>query len=405
MDAGGVYAQVSALLADYLEPLGMEAASGPLRVLRELTHGILFTQSVQLSNAARLWATDAGELLGAVQRMSAHLSDRTWDHREWAAAILAQQAQAVQADDLIALDSTELAKPYARHMEHVCTIRDASRPGDPLVNGYWCWGAYHWNPRHRTLAPLMVRPYSSTAPDFRSENDLICRWMWTLREALGGRGIWLVDRGADRPEILSALRFQPRWIVRLREDRRLVGPDGTARPAGVWADHALATRPERGHAVTLPVHLPPEDVRLYGTAMPLWLLVPTYSFLREGRRDRWVLLTRGLIDHHTGPRQTRRYYGLRWRAEDAKRLLGQLWHVERFQTRSWLALERMLWCVTLAGGFMAVLQRREPALSRCLQQEVLYHDKPYKLPGYRLARGLQALACRALDRVSMLQNA
>ncbi len=54
---------------------------------------------------------------------------------------------------------------------------------------------------------------------------------------------------------------------------------------------------------------------------------------------------------------------------------------------------------------MAFLQRREPALSRHRQQEALYHDKDYKRPGYRLARGLQAVACRALDRVSRLQNA
>jgi hypothetical protein len=405
MDAKEVYERVSALLAEYLEALGMGVANGPLRVMRELTTGILWTQSVQLSNAARVWADDAGELLGAVQRMSQHLADRTWDHREWAAAILARQARAVQPADLIPLDGTELAKPYARHLEHLCTVRDASRPGDPLVKGYWCWGAYHWSAHHRTLAPLMLRPYSSTAPDFRSENDLLCRWMWTLREALGGRGIWLLDRGGDRPEILSALRIQPRWIVRLREDRPLVGPDGTVRPAGVWAQVALATRRPRGRAVTLAVRLPPEDVRLYGVAMPLWLVVPTYQFLRQGRLERWILLTRGLIDQRTGPRQTRRCYGLRWRAEDAKRYLGQLWHVERFQTRSWLALERMLWCVTLAGDFLAFLQRREPALSRSLQEEVLYHNQPCKIPGYRLARGLQAVACRALDRVSMLQNA
>jgi hypothetical protein len=175
----------------------------------------------------------------------------------------------------------------------------------------------------------------------------------------------------------------------VREDRPLIGPDNSLRSAGQWADFALATRPERGRAVTLPVQLPPQDVRQTQPFARLWLVVPTYTY---GQNQRWVLLTRGLIGAHAGPRQVRHAYGRRWRAEDGKRLLGQLWHVERFLTRSFLALERVLWCVVLAGGFEAMAQREEPELAAELEQEVLYWDKPYALPGYRLARGIQTIA-------------
>lgn len=393
MSAGSVYPQVSALLRDYLKPLGMLVQAGPLRVLRELTAGIVYTGSVQLTNAARLFATTPHTLAKAVERMSAHLCDESWDHRDWAGEVLKLQADAVAEDDLIPLDGTELAKPYARRMQYLATIKDASRVGDPLVNGYWCWGAYHWGIDQRTLNPLMLRPWSTLQPGFLSENDLITRWMWTLREATAGRGIWLIDRGADRPEILSSLlQIQKRWIVRLREDRPLIGPDGTVRSAGAWATWALANRPERGKAVTLPVSLPPDQVRQYGTPPALHLLVPTYSFFRNGKVDRWVLLTCGLIGHHVGPRQVRHDYALRWRAEDGKRFLGQVCHVERFLVRSFVALERLLWCVTLAGGFFSELHRREPQLSQQLQKEVMYWDEDCILPVYRLARGLQTLA-------------
>src|SRR5688500_323836 len=216
------YGRVTSLLRDYLSPLGMLCEAGPLRALRELTAGIVFTGSVQLTNAARLFADSGNQLSKAIERMSGHLSDGSWDHREWAAAVLHLQAEAVVAGDLIPLDGSELAKPYARRLQYQCTVKDASRVGDPLVNGYWCWGAYHWGVEHSTLNPLMLRPYSPNQPEFRSENDVICRWFWTLREATGGRGIWLLGRGAARPEILSALlRVQKRWVVRLRQDRKL----------------------------------------------------------------------------------------------------------------------------------------------------------------------------------------
>jgi len=124
----------------------MLCEAGTVRALRELTAGTVFTGSVQLTNAARRFATTANQLAGAVNRMGHHLAGESWDHRVWAAAVLQFQADAVAEDDLIPLDGTELAKPYARRMQYRCTVKDASRVGDPLVTGYWCWGAYHWAP-------------------------------------------------------------------------------------------------------------------------------------------------------------------------------------------------------------------------------------------------------------------
>jgi hypothetical protein len=403
---GNAYQRLTSLLREYLRPLGMLCESGPLRAMRELTAGIVFTGSVQLTNAARLFATTRNQLAGAVERMSLHLASEAWDHRDWAGAVLHQLADVVGEDDLIPIDGTELAKPYARRMQYRCTVRDASRVGDPLASGYWCWGAYHWGVDEATLNPLMLRPYSPNQPGYRSENDLVGRWFWTLREATAGRGIWLIDRGADRPEMLSALlRVQRRWIVRLREDRALVGPDGREMPAGRWADWALAHHNVRGNAATLEVSLPPDDVPQYGTPPKLHLLVPIHTFIRNGKPDRWVLLTCGLIGRHVGPRQVRYDYALRWRAEDAKRFLGQVCRVERFMVRSFVAIERTLWCVSLAGGFLSHLQREQPELSRQLQEEVLYGDTDVVLPVYRLARGLHALTTRRGGVATVAVNA
>lgn len=389
--------QVEALLEDYLRPLGMVGQNGPLRALGELTAGIVWNCSVQITNAARRFAQTPRQLGRALERISGHLADRKFDHHPWAAAALHQLCSQVKEDDLIPIDMTELAKPYARVMENLCTIRDASRPGDPLTPGYWCLGVHRCRPDGRLLHPLMLAPWSTQMPGFRSENDVLDRRLFELRQATGGRGIWLMDRGGDRPEVFkTCLRLQPRWIIRLREDRPLIGPGGLRQSAGAWADHALLTRQERGRAVTLEVHLPPEDLPASAAAVRLWLVVPTYSFYRNGKPERLVLLTRGLIGHGTGPRQVRHHYGYRWRAEDAKRFLGQIWHVERFLTLSWLALERMLECVALAGGFLASLEADEPQLARRLCREVMYLDQPQipKVPCYRMARGIHSLARR-----------
>jgi hypothetical protein len=247
-------------------------------------------------------------------------------------------------------------------------------------------------------------PYSQELPGFLSENDCWQKGFFTLRQATGGRGVWVIDRGGDRPEVFkSLLLLQNRWIVRLNENRPLIGPDGACKPAGAWADEALLTRPERGKAVTLPVKLPSESGGPASAGEKLHLVVSTYRFGKNN--ERLVLLTRGLIGQKVGPKQVRRMYARRWRAEDAKRFFGQLWHVERFLTRSYLALQRMLLCVTCAGGFLAALQREEPELVEQIQRQgVLYTNQEEKVPCYRLARGLLALALRH-NPPGVLQNA
>ena len=88
--------------------MGLDA--GPLRVFRELTAGIVFTGSVQLSNAARLFVTSSSQLEKAMERMSHHLADARFDHLDWAGAALGLLADCVGEDDLIPMDGTELAK-------------------------------------------------------------------------------------------------------------------------------------------------------------------------------------------------------------------------------------------------------------------------------------------------------
>ena len=81
---------------------------------------------------------------------------------------------------------------------------------------------------------------------------------------------------------------------------------------------------------------------------------------------------------------------MRWRSEDAKRFLGQVWHVERFLTRSFLSLERMLWCVVAAEDFPAELEMDEPDLAEQPNKAVIYWNKPPVIHGCRKARGLSA---------------
>jgi hypothetical protein len=413
MDAGSAMRRLEALLQEHCRATGLDDKAGLPRVLEELIAGMVFGGSVQLTNAARRFAQTPARLAKAVKRMSDHLADPRADDLGWRKSLLAYQGGFVEELDVVAIDATELAKPYAREMEYQCTVLDSSikikagmqgQGRQPLVPGYWVLGAYHWQEKPRILSPLLLMPYSQETPEFLSENDCWQKGFFALRQATGGRGVWVIDRGGDRPEIFkSLLMLQPRWIVRLKENRPLIGPDGSERSALAWANEAILTRPKRGRVVTLPVRLPEDAVGPARSREKLHLVVTTYCFGKNS--ERLVLLTRELIGRKVGPKQVRRMYARRWRAEDAKRFFGQIWHVERFLTRSYVALHRMLACVVGAGGFLAALQREEPELVEEIgRQGVLYTKDDDQVPCYRLARGLLALALRR-NPPGVLQNA
>lgn len=386
MSAGMLFTRLSARLREFLEPFVRPLPRAPARVVGELAAGAVFTGSMQLTNAARVFARTSSQLERAVERMSHHLADPRWDHRSLEKVLLHQQARNIDDHTLIPIDLTDLAKPYARHMQHLALVRDASDPEPHIVPGYWCFQAYRFDAQGEHLTPLMMFPFSQNHPCFRSENQILQEAFWPIRQATGGRGIWVMDRGFDRREIIDPLlRLRVRWIIRQRGDRHLIGPQGSVRSAHQWAEHALKTCPQRGRAVTLPV-------RLTWSPIQLWLVVPTWE---PPDGDRHILLTCGLIDQHHGPRQIRYDYAYRWRAEDGARFLGQILHFERFLVRSFVAIYRTIVIAAIAFAFVSELLWNHDPLADAAINRIVRWNKGYRIPVYRAAAGIRAIAAQA----------
>jgi hypothetical protein len=386
MSAGMLFKKFSARLKEFLEPFVRPLPPAPARVVHELVAGTVFTGSVQLTNAARLFAQSSNQLQRGVERMSQHLADPHWDHRPLQEVLLHQQAQDLDDDTLLPIDLTDLAKPYARHMEYLATVRDASDLDTRRVPGYWCFQAYRFDADREQLAPMMVFPFSQNQPNFRSENQVLREAFWPIRQATGGRGIWVMDRGFDRKEVMEPLlRLKVRWIIRQRGDRHVIGPDGSLRSTQDWADYALKTRLERGRAVTLPV-------RLRWNPTPLWLVIPTWQ-PPDGQRH--ILLTCGLVDQRCGPRQIRHHYAYRWRAEDGARFFGQVFRFERFLVRRFVAIYRTVLIAAVAFAFLSELLQDQDPLTDAAMHRIVRWKKEWEIPIYRLADGIRAVAAEA----------
>lgn len=93
-------------------------------------------------------------------------------------------------------DLSDNSKPWARKMDALDTVRDASDPEKKNQPGYWINEVYV-APEKGKLFPAILYPFSTQEKGFRSQNQIILEHMDKVFQALGNRGIWISDRGYD----------------------------------------------------------------------------------------------------------------------------------------------------------------------------------------------------------------
>ena len=109
----------------------------------------------------------------------------------------------------------------AKKMQYLAPVRDGSE--GRIQDGYWCCQVVGARCGSAQVLPLYQELYSQKASDFVSENDEILKAIRRVSGApRGGRGTWVMGRGADRQEILHKLiGWELPFLVRQRGDRHL----------------------------------------------------------------------------------------------------------------------------------------------------------------------------------------
>src|SRR5690606_16155565 len=100
-------------------------------------------------------------------------------------------------------------------------VRDGSE--HDLAQGYWTLHVIGTQVGSSRIVPLFQRLYSAEAPEFVSENDEILGAVDKVREHMGDRGIWVIDRGGDRINLFAPLlELKRQLLVNLLSNRLLI---------------------------------------------------------------------------------------------------------------------------------------------------------------------------------------
>lgn len=314
------------------------------RFLQEMIVGLVVAGHVHLTKVARALGSGATNVHAMEKRLSRHLDSQHWSMQPVIDGLLAWSAEMVGEDSLIVADLTDVAKYYARSMQGLGRVRDASDPDKRTAPGYMLLEAYA-RVRRWQLFPLVIEPLATYSGAPTSENDEILRHFRRIHAATQRRGTWVLDRGFDRRELLvPMLTAEMAFIVRQRGDRLVWSLDAQLisvqqRAAMVYQQQRPERWPRGGWTYTETVFLPeaPQHELLLvlswklPDSSPLMLLVSPQA-RRPGRTGAWFV----------------RAYRRRWGVEDATWGIKQRFHLEQFLVRSWRSIRRLICLVALA---------------------------------------------------------
>lgn len=362
------------------------------RFVEESIYGIQTKQSVHLSEIGRA-LNDKVSLIKTINRLSRQLlRPNLWE--KLSAALLKLAAKSIEGDTLLILDLSDITKPYARGMEYLARVYDGSEK--TLGDGYWTVNVAACQTGSSEVVPLYCRLHSQLAPDYLGENLEVERAVKMVSDAVLGRGIWVIDRGADSREIFDYfLTEKRRFIIRLKGDRNLLCKGKTLLAREVAKRCTLpysevVIKEEKSVEKRFDISFGFCPVKLPNNPVPLCLVVVS----GYGEDPIMLLTNLPLKKNRKMLSFVMDSYITRWKIEETLRFIKQSYCLEDIRLLSYRRLQNMM-ALVLAVAFFATVylgQRIKleafSAIVMCLSKRI------FGIPDFRfyaIAEGIKRL--------------
>lgn len=354
----------------------------PLRkFMVQMLYGIQASKDVKLSNIARSLNEEI-PLVKTENRLSRNIGRRDFTE-EVNRSIIIERAKRITEDTVIALDISDIDKPYARKMEYLALVRDGST-GETKSEGYWLIDVLGADVEGEELVPLYGELYSQEAKDFRSENRQILNVMDRVTEGTGRKGIWAIDRGGDRSILLKEiLRKELRFVVRLVGERDFILRDGRKKKALkiAWGCHCPHQREvtiqkegERKKRIIFVGHM---KVKL--PLYPRWL----FLVVVKGFGEKPFMLLTNVDVEFLGVMRVLEIYLTRWKCEESCRFIKQAYNLEDVRVLNYTALRNIVVLVQAVFYFVSVELGKKLKLNILLKKIFEKAKRFFEIPEFK----------------------
>jgi hypothetical protein len=371
------------------------------RFVQEAIYGIIASESVMLTEIGRQIESRVS-LKKTEERFSRQLiKPDIWDCLQ--KSILSMASERVKEKTLLILDLSDLKKPYAEKMEYLAQVRDGS-DGGAIVDGYWTNQVIATEANSNEITPLYYSLYSQKSPDFESENREIINAFDQVGKAVQNKGIWVIDRGADRDDLYEALLKNKRnFIIRMVGSRDLIYEGKSSR--SLWLAYACRLPYEKRvikiiegkeHLFNLrygfmQVYLPELKnplnmvvIKGFGNK-PMMLLTSLKVTLNE--KDLWFIISS---------------YLKRWSIEETIRFIKQTYDLENIRVLRYVRLKNMMALLLAVFYFVAIILNQSQKLSIMAGHVLKCAKRVFGIPDfkyYALGDGLSNIFSRFPGRL------
>lgn len=375
------------------------------RFVREMVYGIQASQSVVLTKTGRMLE---GEI--SIKKIQERLGRQLMRERLGQAIqknLLKMASSLIGRDTLLILDLTDIRKRYAQRMQYLGGVRDGSE--EEIGRGYWLLKVVATEVGGDSLVPLMGRLYSSEAPGHVSENEEMLDAMEMVAGAVKGRGIWVIDRGGDRRNLLEPMLERGyRFLIRLMGNRHLMLGKSKVLASDIAKDcpcpyRETVVKMEEGKEKVYHLEFGFRHVRLPGRPEVLGLVV-VKGF---GQEPMMLLTTEPLRRSRKVLWRLTRAYLRRWAIEETIRFIKQSYDVEDVRVLGYRSLRNLMTLVLAASYFAAVVLDTGAKL-RVMAGHILRAAKRvFGIPDfhfYAIADGLRSIFVRNPGRVDQIEH-
>jgi len=384
---------ISSNLYKFLKKIGKKLSVPDKKFLRDSLIGLIRCGTPIVCQMARHLPNQQTKFLSRLDRLEAHLGKHSNFDSKLKAQLPGFWLPFIQDDTPIILDLSDIAKPFAKKMDYLATIRDGS--SGQLVNGYWLVELYASLSRKNPV-PVLLEPFSHEEPCCPGQNPVVLKAIHKIFKLTDNRGVLVVDRGFD-----SGVMFEDWLNNKYRFVARLVGNRHLLRfysDSGQWLPvlaqqlaeqtptcyrfHKLVKR--HGKPALCITQIGWGNVRLPGRDEDLTLVVSRLA----GVDKPMMLLTSLPVENHKDAKRILRFYTRRWECEEGIRFLKTQVNLEKIRTFRWSAICRLVLLAVLIMIYLGWLTEENPNLcDRLVYLSQPLPDNPDFL-SYRLLAGL-----------------
>jgi len=389
---------ISSNLHSFLKKTGKNLSLTDKKFLRDGLVGLLRARQPIVCQMARHLPNQRTKFISRLDRLDQHLVKNSDFDNNVKETLPGLWLPYLQDDTPIILDLSDLAKPLAKKMDYLATVRDGST--GELVNGYWLLEMYASLSRKNPV-PVLLEPFSHEEPYSPGQNPVVLNAVHKIFELTDNRGVLVVDRGFDGWVMFEDwLDNKYRFVARLVGNRHLLRVyEGSERCETVqWlpirADQLAEQTPtphrfhklikRRGKPAIRITQIGWVKVRLPGRDEDLTLVVCRLA----GSDQPMMLLTNLPVENLADAKRVLRFYIRRWECEEGIRFLKSQVNLEKIRTFRWSAIRRLVLLAVLVMIYLGWLVEAHPNICDrlvCLSQPL--PDKPDFLL-YRLLGGL-----------------